>query len=284
MQFTKFHGYGNDYIVIETNRLASIIDLNSFVQRICNRHYGAGADGVVTIDRSNEEDSDFTMRIFNADGGEAAMSGNGSRCAVGYLYYKGLWEKHELRLNTLAGIKHYRLRETIQSGHYRFEAELGKPLFDNQSIPMKTKLPLPYVLGYPLSVGEQTVQITALQMCNPNCCIFVEDSFDELDWRALGKAIERHDQFPERTNVEFIRVKDRSSIEVRIWERGVGETFSSGTGASAAAVASMINELTDRRVKVETLGGELEVDWRADGEVLLTGEAQIVYSGEWLAL
>jgi diaminopimelate epimerase len=282
MEFVKFHGYGNDYIIFETQHLNNVGDINSFVAKICDRHYGAGADGVVLINKSEDGKSDFTMRIFNADGGEAAMSGNGSRCAVAYLYYKELWSKDKLLLNTLAGIKRYHLIERISTGNYRFQAELGKPAFDNVSIPMLTKLPLPYVMSYPLSVDGTTVQITALQMCNPNCCIFVDD-FDSLDWKALGKAIERHSQFPQRTNVEFIMVKDRYNIEVRIWERGVGETSSSGTGASAAAVASMINELTERNLKVQTPGGLLDIEWREDGEVLLTGTAQIVYSGQWLS-
>jgi diaminopimelate epimerase len=125
--------------------------------------------------------------------------------------------------------------------------------------------------------------VTALQMCNPNCCVFVED-FDAIDWRRVGRAIETHRRFPERTNVEFIRVRDRTHVEARVWERGVGETLSSGTGASSVAVACIVNELTERRVSVEMPGGRLEVEWRAeDGEVLLTGEAEVVYAGEWMA-
>jgi diaminopimelate epimerase len=131
-------------------------------------------------------------------------------------------------------------------------------------------------------VPGETVRVTALEMCNPNCCLFVDD-FEGVDWRRLGRLIESHTRFPERTNVEFIRVVSRERIEVRIWERGVGETLSSGTGSSAAAVAACVNGLTDRRVTVETPGGGLEVEWRdVDGEVVLTGEAEVVYRGEWL--
>nr|MBA2647187.1 diaminopimelate epimerase [Pyrinomonadaceae bacterium] len=127
----------------------------------------------------------------------------------------------------------------------------------------------------------ETVPVTALQMCNPNCCVFVDD-FETIDWRHLGRIIESHPQFPERTNVEFVRVRDREHVEVRVWERGVGETLSSGTGACASAVASAFNNLTDRRVSVEMPGGLLEVEWRDDGEVLLTGTAEMIYVGEWI--
>jgi diaminopimelate epimerase len=282
MRFVKFHGYGNDYIVFDEAQLASVGSLNSFVRRICDRHYGAGADGVAVLSRLPEGEADFALRIFNADGGEAAMSGNGSRCAVSYLYFDQHWTREELRLKTAAGIKLYRLREQMGGGRFRFEAEIGKPLFDSASVPFKTEEPLDVVRDYPLALPSgQSVPVTALQMCNPNCCVFVDD-FESVDWRRLGRLIEPHERFPEHTNVAFVRVGDRRSIEVRMWERGVGETLSSGTGACASAVAASLKGLTERRVHVETAGGNLEVEWRADGEVLLTGEAEVVYRGEWL--
>src|SRR2546421_71253 len=167
-------------------------------------------------------------------------------------------------------------------GAFRFEAEIGRPVFDSASIPMLTLEPLAEVRDYPLALADgETVTVTALQMCNPNCCVFVED-FGRTDWRRLGRTIESHAAFPERTNVEFVRALDRQNIEARVWERGAGETLSSGTGACAAAVASMIGGRVDRRVRVQMPGGTLEVLWRDDGEVLLTGEAEAVYRGEWL--
>jgi len=187
-----------------------------------------------------------------------------------------------LRLSTRAGVKLYRLREGLSEGSYRFEAEIGKPLFESAAIPMSLDEPLSEVKDYSLAVGDgETVSVTALQMCNPNCCVFVDD-FETIDWRRLGRIIESHPQFPERTNVEFVRVRDREHIEVRVWERGVGETLSSGTGACASAVAAAFNNLTDRRVRVEMPGGLLEVEWRDDGEVLLTGTAEMIYVGEWI--
>jgi diaminopimelate epimerase len=283
MQFIKFHGFGNDYIVFEEAGLAGINSLNEFARRVCDRHYGAGADGVTVVSRAEDERADFRVRIFNADGSEAGLSGNGTRCTVAYLYYRGLWSADELRLQTRTGVKRYRLRERIAEGHYWFESELGQPAFESAQIPMLMDEPRERVMNYPLAVDGETVRVTALSMGNPNCCIFVED-FAELDWRRLGRALETHQQFPERTNVVFVRVRDRSNIEVRLWERGVGETFSSGTCSCAAAVASAVHDLTERRVSVHTPGGVIEVEWReSDGEVVMTGRADLVYSGEWLA-
>jgi diaminopimelate epimerase len=282
MQFIKFHGFGNDYIVFEASELKGVESLSELARRVCDRHYGAGADGIAIVSRSQDEGADFNVRIFNPDGSEAGLSGNGTRSAAAYLHYRGLWSDENLRLATRTGVKLYRLRERIEDGHYWFEAELGEPRFDSASIPMLTDMPLERITEYPLNVEGEQLRVTALLMGNPHCCIFVED-FDELDWRKVGRALQSHAQFPERTNVVFIRVTDRLNIELRIWERGVGETFSSGTGACAASVASMINDQTERRIKVWMPGGQIEVEWRADNEVVMTGRADIVYRGEWLS-
>jgi diaminopimelate epimerase len=289
MKFTKFHGYGNDYLIVDADELRGTSPLAEFARRACDRHFGAGADGVAVVERmTNGVDeratADFRVRIFNPDGSEAAMSGNGTRCAASALFYEGVWSREELRLSTRAGIKVYRLLAGDHvRGRFRFAAEIGRPKFESASVPIKTDEPLMRVIDHPLEVAPgETVRVTALEMCNPNCCLFVPD-FERVDWRRLGRLIESHVRFPERTNVEFVRVVSRERIEVRIWERGVGETLSSGTGASAAAVAACVNGLTDRHVAVETPGGGLEVEWRErDGEVVLTGEAEVVYRGEWL--
>ena len=278
--FIKFQGFGNDYIVIEFAELAGVEDLGQFARAVCNRHYGAGADGIAVVSRLEDERADFSVRILNPDGSEAGLSGNGTRCAAAYLYYKGMWTATELRLSTRSGIKRYFLREKASPGEYVFDSELGRPEFDNSSIPMLTKK-MEKVVGYPLVVGEETFSVTALQMGNPNCCIFVND-FSALDWRRIGRAIENHPQFPDRTNVVFIRVLDRKTIELRIWERGVGETTASGTCSCAAAVAAVINGKTDRLVNAVMPGGEARIHWRDDGEVVLTGSAEVVYGGEWL--
>jgi diaminopimelate epimerase len=280
-RFTKFQGFGNDYIVFEAEQLATVIDLGSFARRICNRHFGAGSDGIAVVEPSADAESDFDVRIFNPDGSEASMSGNGTRCAASYLFYHNLWSDDLLRLRTRNGIKRYHLLERSGEGSFLFCSELGQPKFDSASIPMQTPEPLDRVTDHPLVVGDETIRVTALQMGNPNCCIFVDD-FDSIDWRRLGPLIENHPQFPERTNVIFIRVQDRGNIEERLWERGVGETESSGTCSCAALVACVINEKTNRSVKVHAPGGVIPIEWRDDGEMVLTGSANAVYSGEWL--
>lgn len=287
--FIKFHGFGNDYIVIESRALdlaeiTATSQLEEFSRRICNRHYGAGADGIAIVSSSEDMLADFHVRIFNPDGSEASLSGNGTRCAAAYLYYRRLWTAIELRLSTRAGIKRYTLREQTDAGSYVFDSELGQPKFDSASIPMITEKALDKVIDYELAVGGQSFPVTALQMGNPNCCIFVDD-FDLLDWRRIGRAIEIHEQFPERTNVVFIRVEDRNTIELRIWERGVGETEASGTCSCAAAVAAMIKGKTSRAVNVLMPGGRAKIQWRGegdDGEVVITGTAEVIYGGDWL--
>ncbi len=280
--FIKFHGLGNDYLVIESEHLAEIEDLGDFASRICNRHYGAGADGIAIIGKAESEVADFNVRIFNPDGSEAGLSGNGTRCAVSYLHYKKLWSANELKLSTRSGVKKYRLREQLSPGKYIFDSELGQPKFDSRSIPMSTDPPLEKVINYPLVVREENFRVTALQIGNPNCCIFVDD-LEALDWRRIGREIENHQQFPQRTNVVFVRVLDRRTIELRIWERGVGETTASGTCSCAGAVAAMVNEKADRKVEVIMPGGRVKIKWRSDGEVEITGSCEVVYSGEWLA-
>jgi diaminopimelate epimerase len=286
-KFIKFHGFGNDYIVIESRDLALVEitttkQLGEFARRICNRHYGAGADGIAIVSQSDS--ADFHVRIFNPDGSEASLSGNGTRCAAAYLYYRKLWVAAELRLSTRAGIKLYTLREQTDPGRYVFDSELGQPKFDSASIPMITEEPLEKVIDYDLDFENGSLRVTALQMGNPNCCIFVDD-FDSLDWRKIGRAIETHEQFPDRTNVVFVRVEDRDTIELRIWERGVGETEASGTCSCAAAVAAMIKGETERAVNVLMPGGRAKIHWRSDiegGEVVITGTAEVVYGGDWL--
>ena len=281
-QFTKFHGLGNDYLVIETEQLAGIDDLGEFARRICNRHYGAGGDGIAIVGQTDKspdsDDADFRCRIFNPDGSEAGLSGNGTRCAVAYLHYKGLWNKDELRLSTRTGLKRYFLRGRPGLGKYLFESELGQPKFNTRSIPMDDDPPLERVVDYPF----EKFRITAMQMGNPNCCIFTDD-FDSLDWRSIGKHIENHPRFPDRTNVVFVRVVNRELIELRIWERGVGETTASGTCSCAGAVAAMVNDKADRDVHVRMEGGEVRIQWRPDDQVVITGTAEVVYSGQWLA-
>jgi len=280
-RFTKFHGLGNDYLVLESKDLSDVSDLGEFAKRICNRHYGAGSDGIAIVDEATNSEADFTVRIFNPDGSEAGLSGNGTRCAAAYLYYYGRWNADELVVSTRTGLKRYFPRMQDPSGKYIFESELGQPKLDPPSIPMRVEGPLERVIGYQLPVGEERFQVTAMQIGNPITCMFVND-FDALDWRRIGKAIENHPQFPDRTNVVFIRPVNRTLIELRIWERGVGETTASGTCSCGGAVAAMLNDKADRDVRVLMEGGEVQISWRTDREVVITASAEVVYSGEWL--
>ena len=279
--FIKFHGFGNDYIVIEAKELTDIGALGDFARRICDRHYGAGSDGIAVVSPSETDDADFHVRIFNPDGSEANLSGNGTRCAASYLYYQKLWSAPEVRLSTRSGVKRYSLLEQNDAGRYVFDSELGQPGLDSASIPILTEPSLEKVVDYPLQVNGDKFQVTAVQIGNPVCCIFVKD-FDALDWRSIGKTLENHKQFPERTNVVFVRVDNPQTISVRIWERGVGETNASGSCSCAAAVASMVKNETERTVKVLMPGGEAKIQWRADGEVVITGFAEVIYGGQWL--
>jgi len=278
INFIKFHGLGNDYIVIESDQLDNVSDLGDFAKRICNRHYGAGSDGIAIVGEPRHPEANFNVRIFNPDGSEANLSGNGTRCAVAYLYYKKLWDKPFLVLSTRSGIKRYTLLNR-DGDKFLFESDLGVPGFTPASIPMDVDPTLTQVIGYPVQLGNESFPVTACQVGNPVACIFVE-SFEELDWRRIGKALEVHPIFPERANIVFVRVDDRKRVELRIWERGVGETTASGSCSCGGALASMINDRADNEVTVKTEGGEVKVKWHGE-EVVITGTAELVYSGEW---
>jgi diaminopimelate epimerase len=275
--FCKFHGFGNDYIVIE-KPLIGDGSLPDLAKAICHRHTGAGADGIAVIEKLETGDADFFCEIVNPDGSIAGFSGNGTRCAVANLYYKNIWTAPSLKLKTRSGVKNYTLAESESVGHYVFEAEIGKPKFAPDDIPVKTDGPTKDVID--LKVTDKNVKISCVNVGNPVACIFV-DNFD-LEWRTRGRQLETHPIFPERANIVFVKVLDGENIELRIWERGAGETSASGTCASGAAVLSAHTGRTGRKVSVKTPGGITNVDWRDDGEILLTGRADISYCGEWL--
>jgi diaminopimelate epimerase len=271
--FCKFHGFGNDYIVIERASIPAGQDLRQLARAICHRHTGAGADGIAVLTPGD----DYNCEIINPDGSVAGFSGNGTRCAAAYLYHQGLWSGPQLRLTTPSGQKNFHLLDRNDRG-YTFEAEIGKPRFAAADIPLRT------------SGSEGPVELTidlnglawrgsALNVGNPVACVFV-DNFN-LDWRTAGSLIESHELFPQRTNVVFIRVVDRENLEVRIWERGAGETSASGTCASGAAVTSASLDKAGRSVNVHSPGGTSRVVWRDDDEIVLTGSAELAFCGEW---
>lgn len=280
VNFCKFEGFGNDYIVIAADELRAVDSAGEFAKKICDRNYGAGGDGIAVWKKLADGTANFEVRIFNPDGSEAGFSGNGTRCAVAYLYYKNIWTDTSLKLSTPSGIKNYTLLEETAPGHYWFNAEIGQPKFASGEIPMALGSELESVTGLPLETSQGKIEITALNVGNPVCVIFVED-FSAGDWRALGAEIENHKVFPARTNVVFVKVLDTRNVEVRIWERGAGETSSSGTCSTAAAVAAAFTGKTEREVSVHAPGGTTEVTWREDNEMLLKGRADLVFCGEF---
>ena len=277
--FCKFHGFGNDYIVIEHATLPNGIEIDRLAVAICNRHTGPGADGIAVLKKLDGSDADYGCEIVNPDGSVAGFSGNGTRCAVAYLYYKGLWEKSDLRLGMRTGIKSYKLLDSSEPGHYQFRAEIGKPNFKSLEIPFASTESLDDVIDREVVVGDQAILVSAVNVGNPVACIFTE-SFD-FDWRYVGREMESHEAFPERANIVFVKVIDRSNIELRIWERGAGETSASGTCSAGAAVLCAYTGRTDRSVAVHTEGGIADLTWRDDGEMVLTGTADLAYTGEF---
>jgi diaminopimelate epimerase len=276
--FCKFHGFGNDYIVIERAKIPGSIGLPDLALAICHRHTGVGADGIAVLEKVKDSDADYFCEIVNPDGSIAGFSGNGTRCAVAYLYYKGLWQDTSLRLKTRSGIKNYRLIERMTKGHYWFEAEIGKPKFSSNEIPVAGRS-ADSVVDRDIEVDGRQFLFSGVNVGNPVACVFVDDF--NLDWRWYGRVMETHPTFPERANIVFVRVITNDEIELRIWERGAGETSASGTCSSGAAVLSAFTGKTRRRVSVISPGGRTEVDWRDDDEILLTGRADIAFCGEW---
>jgi diaminopimelate epimerase len=279
--FCKFHGFGNDYIVIERSMIADGVSLEDLALQICHRHTGAGSDGIAVLEKLDGSDADYFCEIVNPDGSVAGFSGNGTRCAVAYLYYKSLWGGSTLRLETRSGVKNYTLLENAAEGSFVFKAEIGTPKFKSSEVPVEGET-FETVIDREIEADGRKFLFSGVNVGNPVACIFVND-FD-FDWRHYGRIMETHSVFPKRANIVFVRVIDDANIELRIWERGAGETSASGTCSSGAAVLSAFTGKTTRRVSVHTPGGVTEVDWRdEDDEILLTGRAELSYCGEWPA-
>ena len=276
--FVKFHGFGNDYIVIEDADVSDR-DLQELAIAICHRHTGAGSDGIAVLKPSDTAEADFECEIVNPDGTIAAFSGNGTRCCVAYLYHKGIWTEPVLRLTTRSGIKSYRFLKASGDREYWFEAEIGKPRFASGEVPVLIGPERHHVLNEPILIAGRSHEFSAVNVGNPVACIFV-DNFG-LDWRTIGGLMETHEKFPERVNAVFVKVIDSANIKLRIWERGAGETAASGTCASGAAVLCALLQKTVRDVMAHSEGGSTRVVWRDDDEIVITGRADLAYSGEW---
>jgi diaminopimelate epimerase len=281
MRFTKLHGLGNDFLVVSPGG-ADLSSAGELARKICDRHTGVGADGLIFLIPEKGEPARAGFRIFNADGSEAEISGNGLRCAAAFLASSGGVTSPKVLFRTAAG---ERPSEVIASKGSLFEVRigLGAPRLASKDIPFDDGRVHDRVLDYPLSVIHKTFPVTCVSIGNPHCSLFFDALPSHGEWRGIGAEIESHPFFPNRTNVEFIRVVGRDEIEVLFWERGVGETLASGTGSAAAAVASMLKGLVDRAVKVRTAMGGLTVEWPEGGEVSQTGPAEVVFSGDYPA-
>ena len=268
--FTKMHGTGNDFIVIDC-REHRLADPARFAFTYCDRRFGIGADQVLLLCPSQV--ADFSMEIFNADGSEVEMCGNGIRCLARYIWTRGLSTKKVLDIETQAGI----IRPE-QAGDL-VRVDMGEPIFDPARIPVSIGEGGARVVDYPLAIKGREFLITCVSMGNPHAVIFLDEAVQEFGVTRYGPEIERHPIFPKRTNVEFINVESRDELVMRVWERGSGETLACGTGASAAGVAAMLKGLTDRKVTIHLLGGDLVIEWAADNRVSMTGPAVEVFEG-----
>ena len=277
MRFTKMHGIGNDYVYVNCFDVPFPADPTSLARKMADRHFGIGGDGLILICPS-DNGADARMRMFNADGSESEMCGNGLRCVAKYVYEYGIKREQTLKIQTGRGILTVDL-ELAGSKVDRVRVNMGRPILDAADIPTRLKGNPP--LDVPLTVDGRTLQVTCVSMGNPHCVTYVERATDDLVL-GLGPKIERAAEFPSRVNVEFIEVLSSSEIRQRTWERGSGETLACGTGASAVCVAGVLTGRTSRRIINHLRGGDLELEWReADGCVYMTGPATEVFSGEW---
>jgi diaminopimelate epimerase len=280
MRFAKLHGLGNDFLIVkagETGRTGGPLGL--LAERMCRRHTGIGADGVLCYQpTSGDAEADVSALIFNADGSRAEISGNGTRCLAAFLVHTGASAAGTIRIRTVSGIKRFALTEQFGNTYY-FESSLGQPVTDPASIPVRLGSDCEGLIDYPLQVGLEQVRVTISSMGNPHCSTFWAD-VTQAPVETLGPLLERHECFPHRTNVEFVQILDRHRIRARFWERGVGLTLSSGTGSSAAAVAGILNGLVESPVTVEVEMGNLVVRWQPPEDLMLAGPAEYICDGE----
>ena len=276
IKFTKMHGLGNDYVYMDAIH-QHIENESTLAKFVSNRNFGIGSDGLILICKS--EKADFKMRMFNSDGSEAEMCGNGIRCVGKFVYDKGLTQKTEVTIETLAGIKTLQLN--VKEGKVEtVKVDMGEPILEPNEIPVISEEKP--VKNLKLKAEDKEFVFTCVSMGNPHAITIVENT-KKFDVEKYGKVLEVDKAFPNKTNVEFIEIVDKNNIKMRVWERGAGETLACGTGACASVVACVLNNLTERNVNVELLGGKLEIEWnKIDNHVYMTGPAVTVFEGELL--
>jgi len=274
IEFIKMHGLGNDYVYIDAIN-QNINNRSELAKKVSDRHFGIGSDGMILICKSDI--ADFRMQMFNSDGTEAEMCGNGIRCVGKFVYDNGYTNEEDIEIETLAGVK--KLKLFVQNGKVeKVKVDMGEPILNPEKIPViSDKEP---VMNLNLNILDRNIKFTCVSMGNPHAVTFIEEDVNEFDIEKYGKLVEINEVFPQRTNVEFINVLDKNTIKMRVWERGAGETLACGTGACASAVASFLNGFTERNVIVELLGGNLEIEWNeCDNHIYMTGPATTVYKG-----
>ncbi len=272
--FTKMHGAGNDYIYVN-GFTESVKNPSELAIKLSNRNFGIGSDGLVLILPSTK--ADFRMRMFNADGTEAEMCGNASRCVGKFVFDKGLTDKTELSLETGAGIKFLQLH-TQNKLVNKVTVDMGEPILIPTEIPVKVAGDK--AVKVPLIIDQTEHHITCVSMGNPHAVIFTK-AIDGLNLPEIGPKFENHPIFPKRTNTEFIEILDRNTLKMRVWERGTGETLACGTGACAALVAAVLNNYSERKAQLQLLGGNLAIEWdEKTNHVFMTGPAETVFEGE----
>ena len=276
MKFTKMQGIGNDYVYV--NCLQETIENPSeLAKKISDRHYGVGSDGLIMINPSDK--ADFEMEMYNADGSRGEMCGNGIRCVAKYVYDYGLTDKTSISVETLAGIKYLDL--TVEDGKVVLvKVDMGKPMLRPEEVPVVSEKE--EVIDEPITVDGQEYRMTCVSMGNPHAVVFIDQDVKEFPLETVGVKFENHERFPKRVNTEFVNVLDRHTAQMRVWERGSGETLACGTGACGVAVACALNGLTEDEVTVKLLGGDLQIKWdREKNTVYMTGPAEVVFDGEW---
>ena len=276
MRFTKMHGIGNDYVYVNCFE-ETVEDPAALAVAMSRPHYGVGSDGLIMICPSDV--ADFAMKMYNADGSDSEMCGNGVRCIGKYVYDRGLTDKTTVSLMTGGGLKQLELN--VRDGKVKsVRVDMGAPELRPELIPVD--LPGEMVMGHRLHIGAAVYELHCVSMGNPHCIVFVKDP-DMVDVETVGKLLENHPIFPKRANIEFVQVIDRQHLRMRVWERGSGETLACGTGACASLVAAVLTGRADRRVSMELLGGTLELEWAfEDGHVYQEGPAKFVFDGEWI--
>lgn len=274
MKFTKMHGIGNDYVYVDCTR-EPLKNPGETARLVSDRHKGIGGDGLILIQPSGE--ADFEMAMYNADGSYGKMCGNGIRCVAKYVYDHGLTDKTDLRIISGGAVKYLKL--TVENGRVsQVRVNMGEPVLVPSLIPVKGEGER--LVAEPITIDGQNYEMTCVSMGNPHAVVFLEDVMN-LKLEELGPKFETHERFPDRVNTEFVRVIDRETLEMRVWERGSGETMACGTGACAVAVAAALNGFSGRSVTVRLLGGDLQIDWSGeDNCVYMTGPAAEVFQGE----